>query len=74
MKYLGMEFKNHEKLIDWTREGHIREYKRLSEMFANNAKMEISSMMSDLSLVLHDRFGMDWEEIESIENEAYQTA
>ena len=74
MTYLGIEFKNYEELRNWTKEEHIREYKRLAEMFAKNGTMEISSMISDQKLVLHDSFGMDWEEIEDLENEVFAIA
>ena len=67
MTYLGIEFKNYEELENWNKCEHIREYKKLAEMFDRNPSMEISSMMSDIAIVLHDRFEMSWEEIEELE-------
>lgn len=67
MKYLGMEFKDCEELANWNKDGHIREYRKLAEMFSQFPSMEISSMMSDRAAVLHDSFGMSWEEIEELE-------
>lgn len=67
MKYLGIEFKNYEEIKDWNRDGHISEYKQLAELFANRPTIELSSMMSDRAIVLHDRFDMSWEEIEALE-------
>lgn len=67
MTYLGMEFKNYEELNNWNKAGHITEYKKLAEMFSKHPTMEISSIMSDRALVLHDSFGMSWEEIEELE-------
>lgn len=67
MKYLGMEFKDYNELADWNKDGHIKEYRRLAEMFSQSPSMEISSIMSDRAAVLHDSFGMSWEEIEELE-------
>ena len=67
MTYLGMNFKNHEELENWNKKGHIEEYKKLAKMFNQHATMELSSMMSDRAEVLHNRFGMSWEEIEALE-------
>lgn len=70
MTYLGMEFKNHEELMQWTKQGKVASYKKLAHMFNNNPSMEISSMMSDLADVLMSRFGMTLDELEAIEIEA----
>ena len=67
MTYLGIEFKNYEELENWNKEGHIKEYKKLAEMFNKKPSMEISSIMSDRAIVLHDRFGISWEEIDELE-------
>lgn len=67
MKYLGMEFKNASELEAWTKEGNIKEYKKLAKLFNNNPTMELSAMMSDCAEILHDRFGVSWEEIEEME-------
>ena len=67
MTYLGIEFKNHEELKNWNKAGHIREYKKLAEMFDKNPSLEISSVMSDRAKVLHKIFGMSWDEIEELE-------
>ncbi len=69
MKYLEMEFKSYEELKNWNKEYHIKEYKRLVRMFGKTPAMEISSMMLDRALTLHDCFGMSWEEIEELEIE-----
>ncbi|MDO4345611.1 MAG: hypothetical protein Q4C50_12510 [Eubacteriales bacterium] len=70
MEYLGMEFKNHEELINWSKEGNIEEYKKLARMFDQNSTMELSIMMGKRADVLHNRFNMSWEEIEKLEIEA----
>ena len=67
MKYLEIEFKNYKELENWNKAIHIREYKKLAEMFNNSPSMEISSMMSDRADILHTTFGMSWEEIEELE-------
>lgn len=67
MTYLGIEFKNYKELENWNKAEHIKNYKQLSKMFSNHPTMEISSMMSDMANVLHDKFSMSWEEIEELE-------
>lgn len=67
MTYLGTEFKSYEELENWNKEEHIREYKKPAEMFNQHATMELSSIMSDRADVLHNRFGISWEEIEELE-------
>ena len=67
MIYIGMDFKNCTELREWTKQGKIGEYKRLAKMFADKASMEISVKMSEAALVLHDQFGLEWDEIEAME-------
>ena len=67
MKYLGMEFKNKKDLLNWSKEGNVSEYKKLSAIFNNSPSMEISSKMSDVAETLVTRFGLTWDEIEELE-------
>lgn len=67
MTYLGREFKDYEELVNWNKDGHITEYRKLAKMFGKTPTMEISSMMSKKAIILHDSFGMSWEEIEELE-------
>lgn len=67
MMYLGIEFKSYEELKNWSKEGSIREYKKLAKMFDRNPSMELSAMMSDRADILHRKFGLSWEEIEELE-------
>ncbi|RKJ46581.1 hypothetical protein D7X98_04300 [bacterium 1XD8-76] len=67
MTYLGREFKCYEELTNWNKDGHIKEYRKLAKMFGKTPTMEISSIMSERAVVLHDRFGMSWKDIEELE-------
>ena len=49
------------------KKGNIERYKKLAKMFENHPSMEISSMMSDLALVLVKSYGMTFEEVEALE-------
>ena len=61
-------------------DNHIKEqaidrYKMMCRMFAReDAGMELSIMMSEQADRLHNQFGMDYNEIEAIEIEAYKAA
>lgn len=67
MKYMGMKFKNYEEFKAWNKAGHIEEYKRLSELFAEKPSVELACFMSDRAEVLVNQFGMTWEEVEALE-------
>ena len=67
MKYMGMEFKNKADLLNWSKEGKVSEYKKLSAIFNNSPSMEISSKMADVAETLVTRFGLTWDEIEELE-------
>lgn len=71
MTYLGMKFKNYEEFYNWKKEGHVRWYKTLMKVFINNPTMECSSRLSDQSVLLHDKYGLSWDEIEEIEISCY---
>ena len=45
----------------------IARYKKLAKMFSDHPTMEISSEMSDLSIVLVDSYGLTWEQVEALE-------
>lgn len=61
-------------------DNHIKEqaidrYKMMCRMFARqDAGMELSIMMSEQADLLHNQFGLDYNEIEEIEIEAYKAA
>lgn len=61
------EFKNYKEMYEWNKEGHIAEYRKLSEMFSCNPSAELSILMSDRAEVLVKRFGLTWEQIEELE-------
>lgn len=64
--YLGT-FNNIQELKAHTRDLKISEYRNLAKRFASNPSMELSSMMSDLALVLVNNFSLTWEEVELLE-------
>ena len=67
MKYLGMEFKNHQELKDWNKQVHINRYKKLAKMFSNNPTMELNVMMCKCADILVKQFGLTYSEVEQIE-------
>ena len=64
--YLGT-FKTIEELKTHNKQLKIAEYIKLNKMFSEHPNMEISSMMSDLALVLVNTFNMSWNEVEALE-------
>ena len=70
MTYLGMKFKNYKELNEWLKQGKINEYKKLAKIAYNHTTYEVVSTMSEVSFMLHDKFGMSWVEIEALELEA----
>lgn len=54
--------------------GAIERYKALCQMFANSRNMELSHICNAAEIVLHDKYGMDWDEIEAISIEAMKAA
>ena len=72
MTYLGMNFKNAEEIKEWSKQGSINHYKKLAKAFDKNpTSMTISSMMSDMALILVNTFGLTWDEVEEIELSIY---
>lgn len=60
-------FKSKKDIDEFIKSQAIDRYKQLSKLFAKNPSMEISSIMSDLSLKLHDEFNLSYSEIEALE-------
>ena len=52
----------------------VDRYKLMCRRFANSSSMELSVLMSEQADKLHTVFGMDYNEIEAIEIEAFQAA
>ena len=62
---------NSKKDIDiFLKEQAIRSYQIACQMFARHPEMEYSIYADEKAEVLHDQFGMNWEEIEEIEIKA----
>lgn len=67
--YMG-EFKNIEDMKAHCKAGNISEYKKLCRQFNENPSMELSVIMSKRADILHEQYGMTWNEIEAIENKS----
>ncbi len=60
-------FENYDEMYEWLKNGHIAEYRKLSEMFSCNPSIELSNLMSARADVLVQHFGLTWEQIEELE-------
>ena len=68
-------FNSKADIDNFVKEQAINRYKMMCRMFAKeDAGMELSILMSEQADLLHNQFGMDYNEIESIEIEAYKAA
>ncbi len=61
------EHRTAEEIREDAKQSNIARYKKLAEMFANHPTVEISAEMSNLSLVLVNRFKLSWEQVEALE-------
>lgn len=55
----------------FTKEKHIERYMKFIEQFAENPSMELSMICQACANVLHEKYGMEWGEIEDIELAVY---
>lgn len=60
-------FKNLKEFEAYAKAQKINEYRNLAKRFAENASIELSVMLSDMSIVLHDRYSLSWEQIAELE-------
>ena len=68
-------FNSKADIDNFIKEQAINRYKMMCRMFARqDSGMELSILMSEQADLLHNQFGMDYNEIESIEIEAYKAA
>ena len=58
----------------FTVEGGIKRYQNLCRMFVEDSCMEMSLIVDAAAQVLHDKYGLDWGEIEELEINAYVAA
>ena len=61
------QYRTAKEIREDAKKGNIERYKKLAKMFENHPSMELSSMMSDLALVLVKSYGMTFEEVEALE-------
>ncbi len=64
-------FNNKEEIDAFIKKQTIDKYKMLCRMFADNASMELITIMQPYEDRLHNEFGLSYEEIEALEIEAY---
>lgn len=60
-------FKSKKDIDEFIKSQAIDRYKQLSKLFAKNPSMELSSLLSDLSIKLHDEHKLSYNEIELLE-------
>lgn len=60
-------FKSKKNIDEFIKSQTIERYKKLSKMFSKNPSMELSSLLSDLSIKLHDEHNLSYNEIEALE-------
>lgn len=64
-------FNSKEEIDAFIKKQTIDKYKMLCKMFAENASMELITIMQPYEDRLHNEFGLSYEEIEALEIEAY---
>lgn len=68
-------FNSKADIDNFRKEQAINRYKMMCEMFARqDAGMELSILMSEQADLLHNEFGMDYNDIEAIEIEVFKAA
>ena len=68
-------FNSKADIDNFRKEQAINRYKMMCQMFARqDAGMELSILMSEQADLLHNQFGMDYNEIEDIEIEVFKAA
>ena len=71
---MNREFKEQMAMIDEqktnTKGKVINWYRTLNKLFNTNPIMEVSVKLSETSLLLHDKYGLSWNEIEALEIDA----
>lgn len=63
----GAVFKSKNDIDEHLKNLAIERYKKLSKMFSKKPSMELSSLLSDLSIKLHDEHKLSYNEIELLE-------
>ena len=68
-------FNSKADIDNFRKEQAINRYKMMCQMFARqDAGMELAILMSEQADLLHNQFGMDYNEIENIEIEVFKAA
>lgn len=63
----GTVFKSKNDIDEHLKNLAIERYKKLNKMFSKNPSIELSSLLSDLSIKLHDEHKLSYNEIELLE-------
>lgn len=68
----GAAFKNKKEIDDFLMDSAIQEYKNRCKVFSSTKTLASAEFADEQATFLHDTYGIDWEELERIEIEAYQ--
>ena len=63
----GAVFKSKNDIDEHLKNLVIERYKKLNKMFSKNPTIELSSLLSDLSIKLHEEHNLSYNEIEALE-------
>lgn len=63
----GTVFKSKNDIDEHLKNLAIERYKKLNKMFSKNPSIELSSLLSDLSIELHEQHNLSYNEIEVLE-------
>ena len=63
----GTVFKSKKDIDEHLKNLAIERYKKLNKMFSKNPSIELSSLLSDLSIELHEQHNLSYNEIELLE-------
>lgn len=63
----GSVFKSKNDIDNHIKNLAIERYIKLSRMFSKHPSMELSTLLSDLSIKLHDQYNLAYNEIELLE-------
>lgn len=67
----GVTFKSKEEIDNFLKESAIQEYKVRCKVFSATKTYAAAELADEQATFLHDTYGIDWEELERMEIEAY---
>lgn len=70
----GVIFHNEKEVDEFRKNQAVEAYKTAIRMFEEHSDMEHSIFADEKAEILHNQFGLDWNEIEAIEISVYNEA